>query len=623
MKKLNIRIGSLVLLLFVVLLPRKVLAQEFLKFDNFNLDGEEQTVPFGISNQGYGDYMQFYIGKAGRLEFRITGYELTTTKKYVVEMTSDFLSFSKKFTGEELMNGQLLTIEDGKSDVLVKVHEEGQNIVIPYKLQNDCTNVQGNCDDTIHMLYTYRLYFDDQRDYSDLDAIYNKIAKNGKVELDCVDASDSDFSETMISAALANKYVFDGFWIYGGHYDGKDTLTISSGEKWKQYDVTYVYQKANEFAKRKVSEVVKKMNYTRNEIFKDYNKRFIVEDLESINYLYSTRNVKDNADVLNSIVNYSSKIHKLADNANIDFIFDVRAGGTDSDFYEMNMGPIDISYNGIIYDYVDPIGYALTKIIYVPDDTEKTREAFIKAAKERINKYLKGVNVEITYGGKLSDLEEEQYSWNYFDMDTQTSTLIKLFDFDRTNGEWYKIKIDEREYPYFILTGSDKMNTPYVKTVDVNTNVYVTTDAYEAPLDSRISANRIDENSEIYKLFSKKLNIIKGLIYNISMYSTSLDTYVSKLSNGNFKVYIPVTSEVAKKSLVAVYLKDDGTKEEYKVSIENGYAVFETNHFSTYALIEKKDTNPDTYDNIIMYISLLLLSVIGLFLVGKKIKSNI
>ena len=211
MKKLNIRIGSLVLLLFVVLLPRKVLAQEFLKFDNFNLDGEEQTVQFGISNQGYGDYMQFYIGKAGRLEFRITGYELTTTKKYVVEMTSDFLSFSKKFTGEELMNGQLLTIEDGKSDVLVKVHEEGQNIVIPYKLQNDCTNVQGNCDDTIHMLYTYRLYFDDQRDYSELDAIYNKIAKNGKVELDCVDASDSDFSETMISAALANKYVFDGF----------------------------------------------------------------------------------------------------------------------------------------------------------------------------------------------------------------------------------------------------------------------------------------------------------------------------------------------------------------------------------------------------------------------------
>ena len=407
MKKLNRIIGSLVLLLVVILLPKKALAQEYVKFDNFSLDGEEKTVPFGISNQGYGDYMQFYIGKAGKLEFRITGYEFDSAKNYVVEMTSDFLNFSKKYTGEELMTGKLLTIEDGKSDVLVKVYEEGQNIVIPYKLQNDCTNVKGNCDDSIHMLYTYRLYFDDQRDYTELDAIYNKITKDGKVELDCVDASDSDFAETMISAALKKKYSFDGFWIYGGIYDGKDTLTISSDGKWKQYDVTYVYQKANEFAEKKVSEVVKKMNYTRQELSLDYNKRFVVEDLESINYLYNTRNLEDNAEVLNSIVNYSSKIHELAGNANIDFIFDVRAGGTDSDFYEMNLGPIDILYDGVVYDYVEPIGYALTRIIYVPDDTEKTREAFINAAKKRINEYLRGVNVDIVYGGKISDLDEE------------------------------------------------------------------------------------------------------------------------------------------------------------------------------------------------------------------------
>ena len=625
MKKVNKKIGSLVILLLLVVVPKNVLAEEFVKFDDFTLNEETKNIEAYTTNHGYGEFAQIWVGDTGKFTFKIYGNDFDSTKKYVVELTSDFLNEKKSYLGSEFLEGKLITINDAKSNVNVKVHEENSDNIIPYKMQNDCTGVQGECDSSIHMLYTYELYFNDERDYTELDEIFKKISKNGEVEIDCVDVSDSEFVETLLTAALRKKYASEDFWIYGSYHDvGKPYLNISKGDKSKDYDVKYIYKKANPAAMKKVSDVGKKMNYTWQQITSDYNKRFVVEDLESINYLYNTRNIEDNELYLSSIVNYSSKIHELADNANIDFIFDVRAGGTDSNFYEMNLGPIDILYDGVVYDYVNPIGYALTRIIYVPDDTEKTREAFINAAKKRINEYLKGVKVDITYGGKLSDLDEADYSWDKYDADTQTSTYVPLFDFDKTNGEWYKVKIEDREYSYFIVKGTEKMNVPYVKTVDVNTNVYVTTDAFDAPLDSKIFANLLDENSEEYKILSKKINLIKGLIYNINMYSTSLETYISKLASGNFKVYIPISNDIEKKNLVAVYIKDDGTIEKHTVTISNGYASFETNHFSTYALIEDSEVvdkvNPKTGDNIIMYIIMLGISLISAYLLIRKYK---
>jgi hypothetical protein len=155
------------------------------------------------------------------------------------------------------------------------------------------------------------------------------------------------------------------------------------------------------------------------------------------------------------------------------------------------------------------------------------------------------------------------------------------------------------------------MKTPSVKTVDINTNIYITTDSFETPLDSNIQATKLDENGEEYKELAKKLNIVKGMAYDLNLYSNSLDMYVSKLEDGSFKVYIPVDEATAKKNLVAVYVKDDGTIEKHPVKIEGKYyAVFETNHFSTYSIVE--DTkNPKTVDNIYIYIVILIVGLIG------------
>ena len=101
------------------------------------------------------------------------------------------------------------------------------------------------------------------------------------------------------------------------------------------------------------------------------------------------------------------------------------------------------------------------------------------------------------------------------------------------------------------------------------------------------------------------------------MYSGSVGTYISKLDNGNFRVYIPATN--LKEGSVAYYLKDDGTREEYKLTFtDDGYAWFETNHFSIYTITDKisdnvnKTMNPETGDSIIKYIAVFGVCILGI-----------
>lgn len=591
-------------------------------------------------------YLQQYMSREDEDKFTMNfkAYNLNDSKNYTLNLKSDFIDESKTYTGKQLKDGIVVTIEDAKGSVAVTLKEENANNIVKYR-QSSCDSMpEGNeCIEeyeVVNMLDPVIILFDDQKPTPKIDALFNKIAPEGVIKLNAVNPGNVEYSDSMITAGL-KEYAVDGYDLYGYIYEGKGKLTIAelkeneAGE-YKTYNVKYEYVEPDQAIKNKVDTVKNKLKVNIDDLTGDYNKRFIVEDLDSINYLYNVQRTKNEIAAINSIVNYSSKIHELAGNVNIDFLFDVRAGGGESEFSEMTIGPMNIVYDGIIYDSVDPIGYSLTQIIYIPNDTEKTRDAFINAAKTRIQQYLKGIDVEITYGGKIADLDEVQYSWEKYIPEQREYVCEPLFDMNKTNGEWYKVKIGKKEYKYFIVQDSDKMSTPYVKTVDSNTNIYVMTDAFDAPLDSRINVNKLDKKSDEYKELMTKLNVIEGIAYDLNLYSTSLDMYVSKLSDGNFKVYIPVDEETAKKQLVALYLKEDGTIEEHPVTIENGYAVFETNHFSTYTITEKTETpakeetktetntinNPKTVDNIIRFVSLLSISSIGLVSLGIYTKKN-
>ena len=336
---------------------------------------------------------------------------------------------------------------------------------------------------------------------------------------------------------------------------------------------------------------------------------FALVDLENLNYKYATLYNKDELDAINSIINYTSEIHKYFDNDNVELILDTRAGWGEA-FTDGGFGFLNLLYNDVVYAVAEPVGVKQINVIYVPDDTPKTRTAYIAAAKKRIEEYLKDVKVEITYGGLISSIDTSD--WIY--------PLDKLIDVTKTTGEYYNVKLNDTTFKFFIDAGSDKMNVPFMNTKDLKTNIFVTSDSFEAPLDSKLSVNILDKNSDEYKRLMEKLHLSDGKAIDLKLFSDTRNTYVSKLSNGKFKVYVPIDADQVNSVITAYYYNENGTIEKYDVTIENGYAVFETDHFSTYVL--NSVNNPNTSDNITLYISMLvvsIISIIGLELYMKKI----
>ena len=115
-------------------------------------------------------------------------------------------------------------------------------------------------------------------------------------------------------------------------------------------------------------------------------------------------------------------------------------------------------------------------------------------------------------------------------------------------------------------------------------------------------------------------------MFDLKLFSNSTNKYITKLNDGSFEVRIPIKDELKDKDLVVYYVNNNSEKEEYEVKVENGEAVFNTNHFSIYTLAERTSTiqkieNPQTGDNIITYIligSISMIALIGCTLYLKK-----
>ena len=72
---------------------------------------------------------------------------------------------------------------------------------------------------------------------------------------------------------------------------------------------------------------------------------------------------------------------------------------------------------------------------------------------------------------------------------------------------------------------------------------------------------------------------------------------------------------------LVVYRVDGDKLVPYDPIIVDGYAQIETDHFSIYAVGEEKSvSNPETGDNILIYVSFGILFVVGSIIITKKLK---
>ena len=332
------------------------------------------------------------------------------------------------------------------------------------------------------------------------------------------------------------------------------------------------------------------------------NKPITVEinDLEFINDFYYREEENDyqapnyNSKMLNDILS------KLIDNQHVTYFLAVE-GGLGGPFIGMSAGSLVLYYDGIAYatskSYVETV---MKSIVYIPSNTEDTREAYVKAVQKRIDDYLgKKSGVKVSFARTLDEDEVDPY----------------FFDVDSLDGDVYKLTYKDKETEILVIKDSSKMQNSTFNAMDVNNNVKVTSDNANYPTNTVVASEMIDEDSDDAKKLMKKLGLKDAEIVDINLYSPTLGD-IENFANVDFDVNVPINiDKLGDENLYAYYIKDDGSIEEHPVVVDDFMASFETSHFSTYIIgkkVEEDIINPNTYDGLLSNILLACLSIIVL-----------
>lgn len=155
-----------------------------------------------------------------------------------------------------------------------------------------------------------------------------------------------------------------------------------------------------------------------------------------------------------------------------------------------------------------------------------------------------------------------------------------------------------------------------ISTMDKKTGIFLNSKSSNIPLDATLKVDGIELNEdEMKKLEELGYSSIKG--YNFSLYSEILDKYISKFNNGT-DIYIPLNKSFDLDNVKIIYLSDNMNDVEYydveKVYVNNkSYLKFSTTHFSNYIIANENVENPDTYDGILGWCALLIITISGIF----------
>lgn len=464
--------------------------------------------------------------------------------------------------------------------------------------------------------------------------LIKKIAPDGKnATLKTVkpkDIMEFDFILTNVVNKILNEEQYSAYAWCPDEDLSKVSIEINGNGFSKTYDinVTYDEPKENSYIQTFMDKM-KKFEQTPETAYQ-------VTDLGLINYyMTSSKSELWNAGAAARALRYSDEIIELSKGGNIKFYLEVGAGEQGEELlFENAFGEMTVFYNDYAYGNKQQ-GIHLKRVIYIPQNTANSPKAYAQAAQKRINEYLGEENlVSVKYGGKLDSLEVGM-------LDSSVPT-------ESTDGNYYNITVKGRTYRFYIMKGSEEqLEQPIYQGKDVDTNVEIKSTDANVPLDTSVKVVKV-KNDNIKKI----LNTDNYEAYEISLYSEAKGNSIEKLESGKFIVSIPVPEILKDKEITAYYINSNGEKEEHIATVKDGIASFETDHFSTYVLAEKEEkqeenddndnninnntndnnagnTNPDnsknpqTGDNIIFFIGMLFISLIGITVttkIGNKTK---
>lgn len=392
---------------------------------------------------------------------------------------------------------------------------------------------------------------------------------------------------------------------------------------------------------------------------------FHVADIDMINHLV---NYKTDTTTFFSSKNAPLEFSKIKNIIELNPKFDIFVGFEETRrgiaMTGIANGISYVSYDGIIYDFAYDTFYQ-SQFFFVPLNTKE--EDYGKVLLEKIKNYIKNDNVEIsiTEGSsnewrksKYMDVAEvledimgitasEYYKMIGSDFNTEytkykntcyieedTSYCNNDEYYNKTKSvilaKFYTLNIDGRSYEIGILPMADEHTKNYgvISSTDSTSGIIIKTKSGNVPLDASLTAGMYDlTDDEIKLLNSKGYTSINA--YSFKLYSSILDKIISNF-NGVTEILIPYNGDYLDRNLKMIYINDNDKLEVYdvnKVTYQGSeYLSFNTSHFSNYILAYGDDiSNPNTFDNILVYVIILFISTSLLLakIVLKKMNINV
>lgn len=392
---------------------------------------------------------------------------------------------------------------------------------------------------------------------------------------------------------------------------------------------------------------------------------FHVADIDMINHLV---NYKTDTTTFFSSKNAPLEFSKIKNIIELNPKFDIFVGFEETRrgiaMTGIANGISYVSYDGIIYDFAYDTFYQ-SQFFFVPLNTKE--EDYGKVLLEKIKNYIKNDNVEIsiTEGSsnewsksKYMDIAEvledimgitasEYYKMIGSDFNTEytkykntcyiegdTSYCNNDEYYNKTKSvilaKFYTLNIDGQSYEIGILPMADEHTKNYgvISSTDSTSGIIIKTKSGNVPLDASLTAGMYDlTDDEIKLLNSKGYTSINA--YSFKLYSSILDKIISNF-NGVTEILIPYNGDYLNRNLKMIYINDNDKLEVYdvnKVTYQGSeYLSFNTSHFSNYILAYGDDiSNPNTSDNILVYVIILFISTSLLLakIVLKKMNINV
>lgn len=440
------------------------------------------------------------------------------------------------------------------------------------------------------------------------ETIFNKIAPNGVWNTNTLAPTNTGDSEFLLSAIADDFDLPKGYELMACVVPG-EPFDASKVNLYLYYNGSYVasktvkatYTTPNKETLNAVNKILAEIDKVQQNDF-DVKTSFRLEDLYLINYLNASSKGIDESMALN----FAKDLIELTNGGNVVYKLDARLGEYNPiGLWDYKGGQVIVYYNGKAIN-TTMIGVTVSKVLYVPMDTANTDEARMNAAMNRIKEYLgttKGISIKV--GGTLRSLNVEDMTWNQYG----------LFDETTSGDNYYIVNINGKEYK-FIICKKANLETPKYIASDVMSNILIKSDDTSIPLDAALTVKEVKNDT-----IEKALGTSVYAAYDISLYSNAKQVNITKLENGKFIVSIPVPEIFKNKGITVYYINSNGKKEEHIAKVENGMATFETDHFSTYVLVEKNkdDTPPTGTVDIIEYVLVVtIISALGIVVLNKK-----